>query len=176
MRFTLFFLVAAAALAQPRGAVNLEQDRKPHPVRNNIAQPNDEVVTLRYFRIKKGAFDEFYKASAEGVWPYFEKLGSRVIGMWKVVEPEGVEGVQKASKDFDEVYLSTRYANLNHWKASREGVQHGGNGPDWDKCEKALRYRNSVTLQTTVIFLKGHMASGGPYFMPGLNEQYEKKP
>jgi len=22
------------------------------------------------------------KASVEGVWPYFERLGSRVIGMW----------------------------------------------------------------------------------------------
>ncbi|MEO8028708.1 MAG: hypothetical protein ABI823_19665, partial [Bryobacteraceae bacterium] len=105
-----------------------------------------------------------------------EKLGSRVIGMWKVIEPDGVAEVQKTNKDYDEVYLSTRYASVAHWKASREGVQHGGNGTDWDKCQTALRFRNSVTLQTNLIFLKGQMAPNGPYFMPGLKETYEKRP
>lgn len=179
MRLTLLFLFFAVfgfGQTPVRGRVNLDQDKKPHPVRNDVAQPNDEVVTLRYFRIKSGSYDEFYKASVEGVWPYFEKLGSRIIGMWKVVEPDGIDGLVKAKKDYDEVYMTTRYANMEHWKASREGVQHGGNGPDWDKCEKALRFRNGVTLQSSVIFMKGHMAPNGPYFMPGMKESYESKP
>ena len=50
-------------------------------MRNDVAQAGEEIITLRYFRIKKGTFDQFLKASVEGVWPYFEKLGSRVIGM-----------------------------------------------------------------------------------------------
>jgi hypothetical protein len=161
-----------------RGGLNQVKDAgKPRPVRNDVAQPGEEIVTLRYFKIKKGSFDEFLKASVEGVWPYFEKLGSRVIGMWKVITPEGLDGsAPAASKDYDEVYLSTRYASVDHWKASRDATQHGGNGPDWVKCKAALDRRNALTISTNVIFLKGQMAPGGPYFMPGLDESYDKKP
>jgi len=166
------------AQQQPfRGGLNQVKDAdRPHPVRNDVAQPGEEIVTLRYFRIKKGTFDEFLRVSIEGVWPYFEKLGSRVIGMWKVITPTGIDGAPSTeNKDYDEVYLSTRYASLDHWKASRDAVQHGGNGPDWTKCKAALDRRNALTLSTNVIFLKGSMAPGGPYFMPGLNETYEVK-
>ncbi len=160
-----------------RGGLNPVADQQPpRPVRNDVAQPGEEIVTLRYFRIKKGTFDQFLKASKEGVWPYFEKLGSRVIGMWQVIAPAGVEGATTVSKDYDEVYLSTRYASVEHWKASRETIRHGGNGPDWVKCKAALDLRQSLTLSSHVIFLKGSMAPGGPYFMPGLDESYEKKP
>ena len=160
-----------------RGGLNQAKDPdRPHPVRNDVAQPGEEIVTLRYFRIKKGSFDEFLKDSIEGVWPYFEKLGSRVIGMWKVIAPAGVEGAPPENKDYDEVYLSTRYAGVDHWKASRDAIQHGGNGPDWVKCKAALDRRNALTISTNVVFLKGSMAPGGPYFMPGLDESYEKKP
>jgi len=160
-----------------RGGINQVKDAdRPHPVRNDVAQPGEEIVTLRYFRIRKGTFDEFLRVSVEGVWPYFEKLGSRVIGMWKVITPAGIDVAPSAeNKDFDEVYLSTRYASIDHWKASRDAVLHGGNGPDWTKCKAALDRRNALTLSTNVIFLKGSMAPGGPYFMPGLDETYEKK-
>lgn len=182
--------VCGSAFAQQRqptqdkpfagGIHQVKDPDRPRPVRNDVAQPGEEILTLRYFKIKKGSFDEFLRVSVEGVWPYFEKLGSRVIGMWKVITPEGVGTVDSApareSKDFDEVYLSTRYASLEHWKASRDGVLHGGNGPDWDKCKAALDRRRALTVETHVIFLKGSMASGGPYFMPGLDESYERKP
>ena len=159
------------------GGLNQVKDAdKPHPVRNDVAQPGEEIVTLRYFRIKKGSFEEFLKVSVEGVWPYFEKLGSRVIGMWKVVAPEGVDGAPAASaNDYDEVYLSTRYASIDHWKASRDAVLHGGNGPDWIKCKAALDRRRALTISTNLTFLRGRMAPGGPYFMPGLDETYERK-
>jgi hypothetical protein len=160
-----------------RGGLNQVKDAdRPRPVRNDVAQPGDEIVTLRYFKIKKGSFDEFLKVSVDGVWPYFEKLGSRVIGMWKVIALAGIDGAPASgNKDYDEVYLSTRYASLEHWKASRDGVLHGGNGPDWVKCKAALDRRSALTIETHVIFLKGQMAPGGPYFMPGLDEAYEKK-
>jgi hypothetical protein len=142
-----------------RGGLNPVRDAgRPQPVRNDVAQPGEEIVTLRYFKIKKGGFDEFLRASVEGVWPYFEKLGSRVIGMWKVITPAGAGAPQAESKDYDEVYLSTRYASIEHWKASRDGVLHGGNGPDWLKCKAALDRRAALTISSNVIFLKGSMA------------------
>jgi hypothetical protein len=95
--------------------------------------------------------------------------------MWQVFTPADMDGATPANNDYDEVYLSTRYASLEHWKASRDTIAHGGNGPDWVKCKAALDLRRSLTISTSVIFLKGSMASNGPYFMPGLNETYEKK-
>jgi hypothetical protein len=181
----LCFATVVSAGQQPQssdqrfrgGLKQVPDSDQARPVRNDVAQPGEEIVTLRYFKIKKDSFDEFLKVSVEGVWPYFEKLGSRVIGMWKVITPQGVEGLaSNASKDYDEVYLSTRYSSVDHWKASREAVRHGGNGPDWLKCKKALDRRNALTIETHVVFLKGQMAPGGPYFMPGIDEKYEKKP
>jgi hypothetical protein len=163
--------------SQTTGRVPLTQGAgKPQPVRNNVAQPGEEIVTIRYFRIKKGTFDQFLKASQEDVWPYFDKIGARVIGMWKVFPAEGVEGQAKPGNDYDEVYLSTRYASLEHWKATRDATLLGGNGPDWEKCQRGLALRQSLTISTNVIFLKGAMAANAPLFMPGLNEAYEKKP
>lgn len=177
---TLVLLVSVPLLAQQpgfRGAVKKTDDGStPRAVRNDVAQPGQEIVTLRYFRIQKGTFDQFLKASIEGVWPYFEKIGSRVIGMWQVVTPEGVEGFPTPQpKDYDEVYLATRYASAAHWAATREAPLLGGNGPDWEKCKKALDLRQSLTISSNVIFMRGSMAPGGPYFLPGLKEVFEKK-
>lgn len=144
----------------------------PKPVRNDVAQAGEEIATLRYFKIKKGSYPEFLKASQEGVWPYFEKIGSRVVGMWKVIHPP-VEGVAD-STDYDEVYLMTRYASVAHWEASREPQKHGGNGPDWDTCKKALDLRASLTLETHVTFLQGDTRNSPPMFLPGLDEKFER--
>lgn len=180
-RFAILALMACSPILaqQPgfRGAVKpADAFLTPRAVRNDVAQPGQEIVTLRYFRIKKGTFDQFLKASIEGVWPYFEKIGSRVIGMWQVVTPEGVAGFPTPEpKDYDEVYLATRYASTAHWAATREAPLLGGNGPDWEKCRKALDLRQSLTISSNVIFMRGSMAPGGPYFMPGLKEILEKK-
>jgi hypothetical protein len=94
--------------------------------------------------------------------------------MWQVITPEGVEGAPKLSPDYDEVYLMARYASIAHWAATRDPVKMGGNGPDWEKCREGLALRNSLTLETHVMFLKGR-DGGGPYFLPGMDEKYEKK-
>jgi hypothetical protein len=174
-KLLLLFLFPVMLPAQSRGALRPAEDNAPHPVRNDVAQGGEEIITLRYFRIKKGSFDQFLKASQEDVWPYFDKIGARVIGMWKVFPAEGVEGQTPSSKDYDEVYLSTRYASVDHWKATREPAKLGGNGPDWEKCQRGLALRQSLTISSSVIFLKGAMAANAPLFMPGLKETYEKK-
>lgn len=162
--------------AQTNGRVRLGQtSTTPHPVRNDVAQPGEEIVTIRYFRIKKGTFPQFLKASQDDVWPFFDKIGSRLIGMWQVFSAEGVDSQTRPNPEYDEVYLSTRYASLDHWKATRDAVSLGGNGPDWEKCQRGLALRQSLTLSTNVIFLKGAMATNAPAYMPGLAETYEKK-
>lgn len=165
-------MAPGAAFGQITGAVNPAPDAsQPHPVRNDVAQAGQEIVTLRYFRIKKGTFDQFLKASQEDVWPYFEKIGSRIIGMWQVFDPQG-----GAAKDYDEVYLMTRYASVAHWQATRDATKLGGDGPDWAKCQRGLEIRRGLTITTNVVFMQGATQVNKPYFMPGLKETYERKP
>jgi len=167
--------------AQERSFVGgLQEDRdaaaaNPIAVRNDVAQPGEEIVTFRHFRIEKGRFDEFYAASEQGVWPYFEKIGSRVVGMWKRIHPV-VDGkaVSDASAEYDDVYLMTRYASVAHWRATRDMATHGGNGPDWAKCREALAFRRSVTQETSLMFFQGHKWDNAPWFLPGLDEDFER--
>ena len=44
-------------------------------------------------------------------WPYFERLGARVVGQWQAHAP--------ASADCDDVYRLVRYASFEHWEATR---------------------------------------------------------
>ena len=74
--------------------------------------------------------------------------------------------------DYDEVYLMTQYASVEHWKATRKMAEMGGNGPDWTKAREALAFRNSVTIETRLEFLQGSTWHNPPYYMPGLGETY----
>jgi hypothetical protein len=174
---TVLILSASSTVnPQTRGDVAPPHDpAKPQPVRNDVAQSGEGIITIRYFRIKKGTFDRFVEARRD-VEPYFEKIGARSIGVWKVIQVEGVEGQAKPNNDYDEVYMATRYASIDHSKATRDPISLGGNGPDWEKCKRGLALLQGLTVSTNVIFLKGAMAANQPLFMPGLNEAYEKKP
>jgi hypothetical protein len=142
------------------------------PVRNLSPVAGQEITTIRYWKIKKGSFPQFLKASQEGVWPYFEKIGSRVVGMWQVIPPPG--GAE-ASPDYDEVYLTTRYASVEHWAATRDAAAMGGNGPDYAALQAALEVRRSLTIETKVTFLQGVVGPLPPVFMPGTGETFAKK-
>lgn len=143
------------------------------PVRNQAADTaqigSEGIVTLRYWKIRKGGFPQFLAASQHGVWPYFEKIGARVLGMW-MVQP--TPGEAEASADYDEVYLATRYASVEHWAATRDAVELGGNGPDFDAMRAALAIRRELTLETNLTFLEGVSGPVGPYFLPGTGEMF----
>ncbi len=143
------------------------------PVRNLIPQAGQEITTIRYWKIRKGTFPQFLKASQEGVWPYFEKIGSRVVGMWMVIP---APGEAEASPDYDEVYLTTRYASLDHWAATRDAAAMGGDGPDYAALQAALAVRQSLTIETKVTFLQGVVGPLPPVFMPGTGETFADGP
>ncbi|MEZ5557803.1 MAG: hypothetical protein R3E86_04565 [Pseudomonadales bacterium] len=142
----------------------------PVRVRHDVAQSGEEIVTLRYWRIKKGTFPQFLEASEQGVWPFFEKIGARVVGMWQVVHPDDVgDTATAASPDYDEVWLMTRYASVEHWRATRRMAELGGNGPDYDKAMAALRLRRSLTLETDLRFLQGSTWQSPPQYLPNVD-------
>lgn len=136
-------------------------------VRNVQPIAGEEVTILRSFKIKKGSYDEFYQQSVTGIWPYFEKIGARIIGMWQV-NHDALDA--KQSNAYDEAILLTRYASIAHWRASRGPVELGGNGPDAEALMKAHQYRQSVTIETSFQVLKGKLADNGPYYMPAVKE------
>jgi hypothetical protein len=125
------------------------------------AEQAGEIVTLRYFRIKKGSFPQFLEASKNGVWPYYEKIGARILGMWLVTPGPGQK---HASDEYDEVYLSTRYVSLDHWSATRDPVSLGGEGLEAEALQAGLKVRQSLTLETRVIFMSGLTGPMPPTF------------
>jgi hypothetical protein len=143
------------------------------PVRNLTPQPGEEITTIRYWKIRKGTFPQFLEASQTGVWPFFEKIGARVVGMWQVIPPPGQT---EASPDYDEVYLTTRYASLDHWAATRDAAAMGGDGPDYAALQAALAVRQSLTIETKVTFMKGVVGPLPPVFMPGTRERFAPAP
>ncbi len=179
----IFASACAAAPAHPQSQVQATppasqsvggDTARPEPVRNQAAALDeigaDGIVTLRYWKIRKGSFPEFLAASQNGVWPYFEKIGSRVIGMWQV---QPTPGEAEASADYDEVYLATRYASVEHWAATRDAVSLGGDGPDYQALQDALAIRRDLTIETRLTFLSGATGPMGPYFLPGTMETFE---
>ena len=139
------------------------------PVRNLTPQPGEEITTIRYWKIKKGGYPQFLEASQKGIWPFFEKIGARIVGMWLVIPGPNQ---QPASSDYDEVYLTTRYASLEHWAASRDAAALGGDGPDYAALQAALAVRQSLTIETRVTFMRGAVGPLPPVFMPGTGEKF----
>lgn len=164
--FTTFVAGVVAGLSFNIGASVFE----PAPLVQSAPESSDEIAVLRHFRIKKGTFDEFHKVSADKVWPYYEKAGARIVGMWQVTYPEITGQTKRESKGYDEVYLLTRYTSLEHWQATRDGGigQLAGNGPDVANLQDGLRIRAGLSLpqgpdgQITV--LRGQFAGNGPNF------------
>jgi hypothetical protein len=142
-------------------------------VRNDVAQPGQEIVELRYQRIAKGRFDAFVAATRESVWPWEEKLGVRPIGQWKVIYPNAPSRT-KESPDYDEVVTLTRYASRQHLEAMRpeNAVFMGGNGPDYRAWTAALKTQAGLLRETTVEIMQGYMYHSPPIYMPGLAERY----
>ena len=100
-----FFLLTACTTAQPPApASQLPANNNPlqmnrdaaasrGPVRNLTAQPGDEIVTIRYWKIKKGTFPQFLEASEKGIWPFFEKIGALAVDLGVFLVPENVAAV-----------------------------------------------------------------------------------
>ena len=141
----------------------------PNPARHDVASPGREILVLRNHRLQAGGHEQFYRSSREDVWPYFERMGARVVGQWKVIRTDAV-----APQGQEDVYRLVRYAGIEHWEATRFQRTTGGDGPAFDKDQKGRKERATVELGSRgAFFLQGETAPGGPYFMPPLREKYE---
>lgn len=148
-----------------------QQPDAPRPVRNNVPQAGTEVLVLRHQKLHKGGHEAYFRLSRDSVWPWFEKIGSRIVGQWMVIHPDGSD----ADPAFDHGYRLARYASYEHWKATRQGhLLLGGNGPDYSRNREALSARGHyVESSDGAYFLEGMTAATQPYYMPALEENYE---
>jgi hypothetical protein len=141
----------------------------PLPVRNDLPRPGREILVLRHHELRKGAHQEFYRISRDDYWPYFERLGARVVGQWKSRSP--------ASADSDDVYRLVRYASFEHWEATRADRADAliaGNGPAWTRAQQALADRGGLQSGSKgAYFLQASASPDVPLFMPALAERYE---
>lgn len=147
------------------------------PVRLDVAQPGDEIVEVRYQRIRKGSYDRFVDATRASIWPWEEKLGGRPMGQWIVVHPAAASRTS-ASVEYDQIVTMTRFASRAHRDAMAAdvAVYMGGNGPDYDAWSAARRLQQELTVSTSVEIAQGFMYQSPPKFLPGLPEQYRLKP
>ena len=146
-----------------------EPSISPTPVRHNVAVPGHEILVLRNHRLHAGGLEQFYQASREDVWPYFERMGARVVGQWKVIQTDAA-----APPGREDIYRLVRYASVEHWEATRFQRTTAGDGPAFDKDQKGRRDRAAIEVGFQgALFLQGVSAPGGPYFMPALKEKFE---
>ena len=163
-------LLAVTVLASVLSVGLAQHDPAPLAVRNDIPQPGEELLVLRHQKLRSGGHEAYFRLSREGVWPWFEKIGSRIVGQWKVVYPDGAP----PDKGHDDGYRLARYASYDHWKATRQGQRLGGNGPDYQQSRAALRERGHYSEGSDgANFLTGVTSSTPVYFMPGVDESYE---
>ena len=165
-------LASALATIAAIAVTALGQDpQAPHPVRNDVPKDGTEILVFRHQKLHKGGHEAYFRLSREGVWPWFEKIGSRIVGQWQVIHPGG----SKPDPDFDHGYRLARYASYEHWQATRRGhLLLGGNGPDYQRSREALQARSHyVAGSDGAHFLEGATAATTAYYMPALDESYK---
>ncbi|MBI5287984.1 MAG: hypothetical protein HY873_03305 [Chloroflexi bacterium] len=101
------------------------------------------VYAHRWFWLQPQDWAEFQRLSEEGVWPYFESDGCRIVGLWRSMEPG-----QPAK-----ALLLTRYPSVAHWERTRLQSPDAPPGADerlYRRAQDAGRRRNELTERSIV--------------------------
>ena len=78
------------------------------PVRNETPRADDrELIMMRHAYLDEGSYDYWYQQSATGVWPWFERLGARILGDFEIIYPLG----EDRTPGQDEALRFARYAS-----------------------------------------------------------------
>ncbi|MDE0199170.1 MAG: hypothetical protein OXK78_13310 [Caldilineaceae bacterium] len=137
--------------------------------RNDTHQPGEEVLVLRHYKLRKGYHQAFKQASERGVWLVFEKIGTRIVGDFRVVHPD-----DRGSPEYDENYRLARYASYQHWVETRRPLDMMGSGPLLELSRIGGSRRMQYVLDSDgAYFMTGRMIEDMPYHLPGVTEDYE---
>lgn len=107
------------------------------------------VVVQRSFLIERGTAGEFERLSREGIWPYMEARGCKILGLFSNLH----------GGPSDELVLLTAYNSMTHWEATRlDGALPAGSPPELvalqTRAAEAGRARNKLTRVSSTRVLR----------------------
>ncbi len=101
------------------------------------------VYAHRWFWLQPQDWDEFQRLSVDGLWPFFESDGCRIVGLWRSTE----------SGPLTKALLITRYASVAHWERTRllsADPPPGANEDLYRRAQEAGRRRAALTERSIV--------------------------
>jgi hypothetical protein len=106
-------------------------------------------VVERSFAVERGSMREFERLSREGIWPYMEARGCKILGLFTIAH----------GGPSDEVILLTAYDSLAHWEATRlDAPPPEGSSEEIQelarKAAEAGRERNRLTRVSSTRVLR----------------------
>jgi hypothetical protein len=106
-------------------------------------------VVERSFTVERGSVREFERLSREGIWPYMEARGCKILGLFTIAH----------GGPSDEVILLTAYDSLAHWEATRLDAPPPEGSSDElrelaRKAAEAGRERNKLTRVSSTRVLR----------------------
>jgi hypothetical protein len=107
------------------------------------------IVVQRTFVIEPGTLVEFERLSREGIWPYMEARGCKVLGLFTNMH----------GGPSNEVVLHTAYESLTHWEATRLDLPAPEGSSDaliemQRAAMEAARQRHALTKVTSTRVLR----------------------
>jgi hypothetical protein len=107
------------------------------------------IVVERSFTIERGSAREFERLSREGVWPYMEARGCKILGLFTIMH----------GGPSNEVILLTAYDSMAHWEATRDDAPLPADAPDTVRdlhapYVAALSARRKLTVVTSTRVLR----------------------
>lgn len=136
---------AERTMSAAEGATGSTVERLVATVRpvTSAAPTEPGVYAHRWFWIQPQDQDEFVRISDEGVWPFFEADGCRIVGLWRSMEPGPLA----------KVLLITRYRDVAHWERTRPQAPEPPPGADerlYAMARDAVRRRAELTQRSIV--------------------------
>jgi hypothetical protein len=95
------------------------------------------IYTLRTFRVRPRDDAEFVRLTEVAIWPWFETMGTRHLGVWRATVSEDPQ-----------LYMLSRYRDLEHWEATRAAGPEPAEaelGTRWQAAREALAARAQLT-------------------------------
>jgi hypothetical protein len=138
-------LAARAQASAAFGFIESSVDRLAPTARPLDATPPREpgVYAHRWFWLQAQDWPEFVSLSEEGVWPYFEADGCRIVGLWRSIDAGSPA----------RALLITRYDSVSHWERTRVQSEDAPSGVDerlYRAARDAVRRRAELTERSIV--------------------------
>ncbi len=100
------------------------------------------VVVQRSFTIERGTLADFERLSRDGIWPYMEARGCRILGLFTNLH----------GGPSDEVVLLTAYDSMAHWENTRlELAPPAGSSPELQELQKRAFEANRERIKLTKV-------------------------